>query len=350
MNSQTIGAGARTSFEPTTSSMVIPVLFSILEKKGVSVEEVCAKVGISDLRFDDPDLRIPLQQCLNLWQLAVEQTENPALGLDLFSHYGEQQMHFVSHMAMLCNNLRSALRHWSRFAPLVCETDRFEFRQWERQAGMFYINTSPAHHNRWMAEHYTVQCFHYLKKFTGKNIKLLEVRYAHSDPGYSARYEKLFKTSVLFNQAESGLVFHRKYLNSKIRSANVYMHRYMENRAQMLLDQLQIDASLVDRVQSQIVQLLPAGNATVDEVASRMFLDRRTLQRRLKEEQFTFRQLLEETRKTLALSYLDERMRLNEIARLLGFSDASAFQHAFRSWFGKSPGQFRAYAADKEQR
>ena len=35
------------------------------------------------------------------------------------------------------------------------------------------------------------------------------------------------------------------------------------------------------------------------------------------------------------------RLPLSEIAVRLGYTDVSAFSHAFRRWFGVSPGGFR---------
>jgi len=68
----------------------------------------------------------------------------------------------------------------------------------------------------------------------------------------------------------------------------------------------------------------------------------RTLQRRLSEEGFTYKQLLESVRHTLAEQYIrDERLSLNEISYLLGFSEQSSFSRAFKRWTGKSPSQTR---------
>lgn len=329
------------SVQPTTSSMVNPVLIALLQKSGMELQEICQNIGLQDFSFDDPDMRIGLRQCLDLWQLAVERTDNPSLGLDLFSHYGDSQMHFVTHIVMLCSNLRAALRHWARFARLVCETDRFEFREGQKTAGIYYINTSVAHQNRWMSEHYTVQCYHYIKKFTGKRIELNEVRYAHADPGYKKKYEEIFQTEIKFKQPDTGLVLDRKYLSCELNTANSYIQRYMEGRAEQLLQQLEVRTGLGHQVQELLLRLLPEGKTGIDDVADQLFMDRRTLQRKLKAEGTSFRDLLEETRKTLVQHYIKEDIRMIEIAHLLGFSDASSFQHAFQGWFGSTPGSYR---------
>lgn len=71
-------------------------------------------------------------------------------------------------------------------------------------------------------------------------------------------------------------------------------------------------------------------------------MSERTLQRRLKDEGVRFEQILEETRRELALLYLDEkRLAIYEVAFLLGYSEPSAFFRAFRRWTGRTPREHR---------
>ena len=73
-----------------------------------------------------------------------------------------------------------------------------------------------------------------------------------------------------------------------------------------------------------------------------MNMSTRTLQRRLQEEGVSFQQLLERTRRELALQYLGQpQLTLFEIACMLGFADPSNFFRAFKRWFGLPPGQYR---------
>jgi len=68
----------------------------------------------------------------------------------------------------------------------------------------------------------------------------------------------------------------------------------------------------------------------------------RTLQRRLKEAGLNYSDIQEDVRKTLALNLLEnESLALAEIAFSLGYTEVSAFNHAFRRWLGQSPGDYR---------
>ncbi len=96
------------------------------------------------------------------------------------------------------------------------------------------------------------------------------------------------------------------------------------------------------RVQKAAEALLPKGEANVDQVARELGVSRQTLYRRLKAEGVTFEELLDETRKRLALNYLKrEKLSVKAVAYKLGFSDPAAFSRAFKRWTGSSPAAFR---------
>ena len=71
-------------------------------------------------------------------------------------------------------------------------------------------------------------------------------------------------------------------------------------------------------------------------------MSERTLQRRLEDESSSFGQLLNDTRRGLAVQYLNRlHLSLAETAYLLGFSEQSSFFRACKRWFEVSPGQYR---------
>lgn len=73
-------------------------------------------------------------------------------------------------------------------------------------------------------------------------------------------------------------------------------------------------------------------------IASSLAVSPRTLNRQLLNKGITFRELLQDTRKKLALEYLkDKSLNLTTIATLIGYSEQSTFIHAFKQWTGKTP-------------
>ena len=81
----------------------------------------------------------------------------------------------------------------------------------------------------------------------------------------------------------------------------------------------------------------------LSEVASALAMSERSIQRGLRDEDTSYRQLVDEVRKDLALQHLGRPgTSATDVAFLLGFSEPSAFTRAFRRWTGSAPTQFRS--------
>lgn len=110
--------------------------------------------------------------------------------------------------------------------------------------------------------------------------------------------------------------------------------------------ELQREASLAQgfgaRVRAVIGQSLREGEPRVGDVAQRLGMTARTLQRRLQDEALGFTALVDEARLELARRYLaDETLTISEVSFALGYSEPSAFTRAFKRWSGSAPAEYR---------
>ena len=125
-------------------------------------------------------------------------------------------------------------------------------------------------------------------------------------------------------------------------TANEPMWEFLETGLQGRLAEMNEAATTSDRVRGALLELPPAGQGFIQDVSKALGISKRTLQRRLKNERSSFRVLLNETRRDLALHYLrNSHMHVGEISFLLGFQDANSFSRAFHDWTGtQPPGRF----------
>ena len=100
--------------------------------------------------------------------------------------------------------------------------------------------------------------------------------------------------------------------------------------------------SLRASVENAMAPLLPHGKANAVEIARQIGMSRRTLARKLSSEDLTFSEIAEELKGDLAKHYLTgSDLPISQIAWLLGYSEVSAFTHAFKRWTGMTPRQSR---------
>ena len=95
-------------------------------------------------------------------------------------------------------------------------------------------------------------------------------------------------------------------------------------------------------ITSKLIELLPSAENSIEQVVLKLGYSKRTLQRKLKEENTTFQQQLNHTRELLAKHYLKNSDLTNEdIAYLLGYQDSNSFIRAFQMWTGVTISEYR---------
>lgn len=125
-------------------------------------------------------------------------------------------------------------------------------------------------------------------------------------------------------------------------TANEGMWEMFEPELKRRLDGLDEEASESERVRAVLLESLPSGLTGMGDVARKLAMSKRTLQRRLSTEGTTFREILQDTREALAKHYLGQTsLSAQEISFLLGFDEPNSFYRAFNDWTGETPDGMR---------
>ena len=99
----------------------------------------------------------------------------------------------------------------------------------------------------------------------------------------------------------------------------------------------------LQKIRAAIYQLSEHGYPRIEQVAKKVGLTQRTLQRRLSAAGTSFTQLVQEQRLGLAPKLLENpHMPIASIASKAGFARSTGFSRAFKNWTGMSPRQYRS--------
>ena len=138
------------------------------------------------------------------------------------------------------------------------------------------------------------------------------------------------------------IVFSRKDAQLPFVSANAELWAGFQETLTARLLARDRDALMSTRVKKALLEVLPSGRSSVEDVCNSLHVSKRSLQRRLKAEGQTFQSILDETRSELSLQYLaKEDISVEEISYLLAFRDPNSFYRAFRNWTGMTPMEAR---------
>lgn len=141
---------------------------------------------------------------------------------------------------------------------------------------------------------------------------------------------------------KNALIFSRADAIKPFISRNESMWEFFEPELARRLSMMETDDTYAARVRSALMELLPGGEGTADDVAKKLGYSRRTIQRRLQEEGTNFQKQLNHTRELLAKTYLaNTDMTTEDIAFLLGYRETGSFLRAFAIWTGQTTKEYR---------
>jgi AraC-like DNA-binding protein len=172
----------------------------------------------------------------------------------------------------------------------------------------------------------------------------VSVSFRHCNKKCLKRYEDFFQSPIHFGTPTSSLTLSLEIADQNLPSGNKELATLNDQIMSQYLAELD-NASLSKKVQTIIIEHLPSGNITIENIAKQLAVSSRSLQRKLREDGQTFTSLLDKTRQDVARQYVtDKQYELTEIAFLLGFSELSTFSRSFKRWTGQSPDQYRKAA------
>jgi AraC-like DNA-binding protein len=189
------------------------------------------------------------------------------------------------------------------------------------------------------------------RSITGRELRATGVRFAHSQPSTAADLDAFFGCRVTFGESENAIAFPIIYLSLELprRSQMEFLAAEESptpsSSSFAAAESSSTEEPLLPAIRAHVAAELKHGDPSLAHVASLMGYQPRTLQRRLHSCGTTFQDLLEEIRRALALQYVGTGSSpLAEVARDLGFREASAFSRAFRRWTGETPRDYRSMA------
>jgi len=287
------------------------------------------------------EARIPLADWVHLLQLIEAVDPRPALGLAIGRHAAPRHAGVMGYIGLSCDTLGEAMLRFERYHRLVYDGNPATMAahgevvslSWDVEHGY------PGQ----LADETAIAAFLTLiHKLVGTPLYPRAVNFVNPAPADLRPYEDFFQCKVTFGGSITYGTFPFSFLLQPIAHSDPGLRVLLESQADSLLRALPNNDSFQKALKEALVRSLHDGMPTLEQVASRLTISTRTLQRRLEEMELNFQRLLDRTRAELARGYLlDGHLSLSEIALLLGYSEQSAFNRAFKRWTGQTPKSLR---------
>lgn len=273
----------------------------------------------------------------------VAREANPTIGLDMGGAIELGDFGVLGHAMAAAATIGEALQIFARYLYVFSQSNEFRLDVAKRQAVCTYgASILQPELVRQDAEFTIGVITHGVFGLTGRQVKPHLIEFSHTRLPGARKHENFFGCEVLFGRAATRIHFARDALNEPVLCADAgLLHAlkfYMDDR---LITRSE-EEDIVVKTRHLISTSLTEGVPTLDQIAQRMGMSGRSLQRRLAERDLLFRDMVESICKPIAMDYVNNTgYSLTDIALMVGYNDLSAFSRAFRRWTGKSPSEIR---------
>jgi AraC-like DNA-binding protein len=331
----------------TVSARGLRALLHFAHQRGVNSEIVLAEAGVDHAIFADTEARLPRERWAAVWRVLEGKLGDPAIAVHLAYAIPFGAFDVLDYVAVTSPTIGEGIIRASRYFRLVHDQVNLEIEGCGEFSRIHYRFAGESFGADRYSSEFTLACVVVrLRHSSGVHWSPREVHFRHPAPrGDLAPYRDLFECEVRFGMPSSQIVVDSSVLELPNKGADALLNTVLQRHATTLLQTLPETSSIVEAVRAELRRAFVEGEPTIESVARALALSPRTMQRRLREEDATFNEVLDDERRALAQRFLgDSRMGIAEVGFLLGFSDPSAFHRAFRRWTGQTPGDFRRAA------
>ncbi|MDB6145894.1 MAG: transcriptional regulator, AraC family [Pseudomonas sp.] len=331
------------TLRPTSIGSYTLAIARALDASGIDSKRIFQAMDIPMALSADPMTRLPTPTVTRLYRACVEVTNNPYFGLIVSKFIHLTHMHALGYALAASGTLMDFCRRLQRYFRLVSQVAKISVTEVDDQVLLrfeYLDDVSGETEDAFFAFLIRTMRMLHTPEFNPLRMELHR-KMPHEGAG---PYETLFRAPISFSATSGLFVFAKADMLLLLTGSCPELAQVNDNIIISYLARLD-KSDVITGVTQKIIEFLPDGDCTRDRVASALFMSPTKLQLKLSQRGTHFQQLLDDTRKELACSYLSQLSRpVTEITFLLGFSDTSNFTRAFKRWTGLSPTDFRQQA------
>lgn len=327
--------------EASVSLSWVNTVLTAAQRHGLTVEQLLAHADLNASQLEQT--RWPIDDITRLWRAAAELTDDPGFGLKAGQLVGPASFNVVSFILQSSSTLRDAIAMVQQFQRLISDGGRFQILAADEKSWLIY---HPQQGELAFSPHQLEAVLSAVVTFSrwvlDESVHPTRVQFVHSQLGPLALYQQVFQTQVAFNQAFSGLQLDNALLDRPLPQADAQLATLHREYAAARLAALSTAPDFQAQVREWLANRLAQGVPPRTQAAQHFRLSERVFARRLQAQGFSYTQLIDAVRKDRACAMVAEKNNaFVSIAHVLGFSEASAFNRAFKRWTGCSPGDWR---------
>jgi AraC-like DNA-binding protein len=304
---------------------------------GADLKKIFADLGVEPAELNDSEKKVPYIEAARLWDVVTMHMKDPLAALHLGEEFSPTILAMIGYLMQSCKNVYESFQAAIKFMDLVTNMSKISL---EEHDGNVLISAECApvwQHQfpdsaRQSVEYALSGIIKLSKTLTGKKIIPIQTEFVY--PSRSVHeYERVFRTAIHFNGEKNALTFRKSDLLTPIISYDKSLFEFFNTTLQQKLNSLTGDVRFSVKVKQVLINDFKGQTVSIEIAASKLHLTPRSLQRKLKAEETSYREIVSGLKKELAASIMGQtNFRVGEVAELLGYSDSSSFRKAYKKW------------------
>jgi len=341
---QYIDSYNKKAYRVTVSRIPIKQVLVLLvgaKRSGVSSEELLAECGIDPGTLGHPDAKVDKRQFIQLMLAVMRRTEDEFMGLGDGRVSKPGTFSMMAHAVINCATLEKAIRRGIKFYELFDLATVGRLVLSDDEASIRFLTDKQVEFQPYVVEAVVFLTLRFLSWLIGQQIvpKRINLEYPSQDEG---EFAAQFPCQVHYRQPYSEIILDSRYMQMSLVQNELSLSKFLRSSLEELMDGDIQNASLNAQIRGIISKEFGNNFPDFSIVCEKLAMTPQTLRRRLKDENTSYQEIKDSIRKDASIYYLSKpELTIDEIALLMGFSEASSFHRAFKKWTGKTPSAYR---------
>jgi len=326
-------------------------LDAYMRSRGAHAGEALRRAGLEPRDLTDPDRRVPLIRYLELLEICADLLADRQFGLKFGAQYDPRHAGVVGNVALASRTIGEAFESIGRYLPTMVDATVHGVEVSDGVVFVYSYYVDPLMMSYRQKGDWAIAFACNLMRaglgdphWTPHEVVLPQL--ADEGPAERRARAEIMGDKIRVGHPWAGIRFDAGLLKRPMATADAMIESLMRHYGDLRLAALPELGGEIEPLRREIARLLVKGEGSIEHLANAIGASVRTLQRRLKDAGVNYNDLQNDVRKTLALNLLENKtLALSQIAFSLGYSEVSAFNHAFRRWVGQSPGDYRRLRA-----
>lgn len=322
-------------------------LFDYARGKGLPIDGLLQILNIPESSLTNGDLRVSDAAVDALFDHLLEICDDTNVGLHIGETMRIPNLGILGMLIMTCRNAKDSFELLGRYQSLIANGGEIWFKEEGEEFIFCYHHAAGREaYGRQNIEFCVAGWLSLIRMVAGRSLNPSRIVFSFPQPANIEQQQAVFGCELAYGGSYTKICFPKSYADFELLVAEPELKQMLEAQALKRLQALQGEqlaaSPIVAKTKKCIAEAIAYGLPSIDDIADQLGLSARTLQRQLEANETCYKDLLDGVRADLAKKYIAEQeLSLLDVAFMLGFSEQSSFQRAFKRWFDATPGGYR---------